>query len=104
MVDESIKSLCTAICVQAVSDYKKSKQGKWMLVNGFWKFCLKTKYGWIPARNIGIETPDVYLDFFQSDWFKELSGIDDTHEFIYRLNRTKGDFEYESMAKRSQMR
>lgn len=100
--NESMRDLAAAICVQAALDYRKSIKGKWGIVigkgmrkeyfpqEGGGLFLLRGKYGWHPAIQEGIEPPYVYEVFFNSDWFKMLSGIEDGKRVIMYLRSVKG--------------
>lgn len=101
--DESIRELGAAICIQAVLDYRKSLQGAYGAVIGkengknvykpveggrIW--LLKNKNGWHPASLDGIDAPEVYEDFFKSDWFKQLSGEENERRVILFLKSARG--------------
>jgi len=57
--DSNIQELATAICVQAVKEYKKSLQG----INRD------------NTLGIPIDSPESYEAFFHSSWFEALSGV-----------------------------
>lgn len=88
--DSAVRDLAAAICIQAAEDYKISLGGRWRLgEHGVRQFMLKLRNKWKPANSYGIKTPDVYRQFFESEWFKQLSGITNTElaiEFL-RANR-----------------
>ena len=100
--NECMRDLAAAICVQAALDYRKSIKGKWGIAIGRGEhkkyyqqeggsvFLLRGKYGWHPATQEGIEPPYVYETFFNSDWFKMLSGIEDSKRVIMYLRSVKG--------------
>lgn len=57
--DSRIQELATAVCVQAVKEYKKALRGE-----------NRDKTLGIP-----IDSPESYEAFFHSSWFEALSGI-----------------------------
>ena len=70
--DESIKNLGFAICIQAAVDYRKSILNK-----------LRGK------KQEGIQSPETYERFFRSEWFKELSGIENGDKVIDYIRKNK---------------
>ena len=97
MNDDSFRTLCIAICCQAAVDYKKALHGQYRVYHGTYQFCIKTKNGYKPASWYDIEPPEEYERFFASDWFKMMSGFENTEYIIDYLHRTKnlyfkGDF------------
>jgi len=103
VTDESIRGLATAVCIQAAADYRKSLRGKWGVCLGrvnnryMYKpkeggslFLLHGKNGWHPAADEGIKPPYIYEDFFKSDWFRMLSGIEDGKKVIMFMKSVKG--------------
>lgn len=91
MNEDGLKSLMAAICVQAANDYKISLHGAW--VRGTW--CLMQGGKWKPATYIGIDPPDEYVRFFNSDWFKSLSGMENSEYILKHLNATMDEKVYD---------
>ena len=70
--DDGIKNLGYAICMQAAVDYRKSILNK-----------IKGK------KEDGIQSPETYEAFFNSEWFKELSGIKNGEAVIKHIRKNK---------------
>ena len=71
--DDAIRDLGYAICIQAALDYKKSVDDD-----------LRKK-----EHKPGIEDRGVYERFFKSEWFKELSGINNTDGIAESIRKNK---------------
>ena len=74
-LNESIRDLGYAICIQAAVDYRQS---------------LLCKFRKKDYPN-GIDPPEVYERFFDSEWFRELSGLSESGEKIAEYIRRNKD-------------
>lgn len=91
MNEDGLKSLMAAICIQAANDYKISLHGKF--VDGVW--CLKRGGQWRASSYAGIDPPTEYVRFFHSEWFKALSGMENTEYILKYLRATRDDKRYD---------
>lgn len=71
-LDENIRDLCYAICIQAAVDYKES-------------LALMKRH----KTKSGIDSPYTYECFFRSEFFKLMSGIENSDYIIDFLRRTR---------------
>lgn len=101
--DECIRELAAAICIQAAVDYRRSLQGAWgnvvgkedgknvyKPVEGGRIWLLHNRKGWHPAYVDGIDSPAEYERFFNSSWFKQLSGREDGRRIVMFLKSARG--------------
>lgn len=102
--DESIRNLAAMICIRAAVDYRQAVKGKYGKVVGkdedgksVYKPCeggntflLRGEKRWQPASVYEVEAPEQYEKFFNSEWFKLLSGLEDGKRAMMFLRSVRG--------------